>query len=95
MIAIALGGCRDKALEELERVRDEVCACKTAACGEEAMKKVPQQEVKPNHRAQALANEMLGCMAKLYLKDRPTTDPDSEAPSTSPGSAEPASAGTP
>ena len=43
-----------------------------------------------------LASEMLACMAKLYLKDRPKTGPDEEAPPpTSPGSAAPASAKKP
>lgn len=91
MIAIAflVGGCRDKGLEQLKTIRDEVCACKTPSCGEVAMKKVPQHDVKSDHRVQALANEMLACMAKLYLRDRPTTDPDAE-PAT--GSAEPPAA---
>jgi len=86
-IAFLVGGCRDKDLEQLKTIRDEVCACRAASCGEAAMKKVPQHDVKSNHRAQALANEMLACMAKLYLRDRPTTDPDAEPAA---GSAEPA-----
>lgn len=92
VIAMALAACRNKSLDELRVVRDEVCACKTTACGEEALKRVPQGDVKADHRMQELANEMLSCMAKLYLRDRPSTDPD--APSA-PGSADPASARTP
>jgi len=94
VIAIALLGCGDKQLETLEAVRDEVCACKTPACGEAAMKKVPQDKLESNRKMQHVAHAMLDCLAKLYDADRPSTDPDAEAP-TSPGSAAPASAGTP
>lgn len=78
MIAVALLGCRDGKLEELRSLKSEVCKCDTVQCGEEAMKRVPKYEA--NHRTQAIANEMIACMAKLYLKDRPSTDPDAEAP---------------
>jgi hypothetical protein len=93
VIAIMLLGCRDSKIEELRSVRAEVCKCESVACGEDAMRRVPKYD--PNHRTQEIANEMLACMAKLYLKDRPSTDPDQQAPATSPGSADPASAGTP
>lgn len=75
-IAIALCGCRDEGLDRLDDIRHEVCACETIACGEDAMKKVPQQGVTTDHRAQAIAREMMECMAKLYRQDRPMTDPD-------------------
>lgn len=94
VIAVALLGCGDKQLETLEAIRDEVCACKTPACGEAAMKKVPQDKLESNRKMQRVANEMLDCMAKLYVQDRPSTDPDAEEP-TSPGSADPASAEMP
>ena len=83
VIAVALAGCGDKQLEELRAVRDEVCACKTPACGEAAMKKVPQGTIKSTHAMQRVANEMLDCIAKLS-ETRPTTDPD--APEEAPGS---------
>jgi hypothetical protein len=80
VIAVALGlGCRDQTLEQLQAIQHEVCACKTTICGEAALKKVPQQDVRPTRESQAAARKMTECMAKLYLADRPSTDPDSEA----------------
>jgi hypothetical protein len=73
---VLLCGCRDPDVQHVKAVRDEVCACKTVSCGEEAVKKLPTHNIKASHRQQSLANEMLTCMSKLYLKDRPTTDPD-------------------
>ena len=78
VIAVALLGCGDSQLEELESVRDEVCACKTPACGETALKKVRQDKLETNRKMQRVANEMLDCMAKLAAADRPSTDPDAE-----------------
>jgi len=99
VIAVALLGCGDKQLETLEEIRDAVCACKAVACGEAAMKKVPQDQIKSNRKMQRVAAEMLDCMSKLYDADRPSTDPDEETPEaiapTSPGSAGSASGGTP
>lgn len=79
-----LAGCRDDTIQHLKEVRDQVCACTTAACGEQAMTRLPQSDVKPDHRAQGLANEMLNCMAKLYLRERPSLDPDRPADSDQP-----------
>ncbi len=98
VIAVALVGCQDEQLTQVESIRDEVCACKTVACGEAAMKRVPQDKIKSTHKMQTVANAMLDCMARLYDETRPTTDPDAEpaaAEPTSPGSAAPASAKTP
>jgi hypothetical protein len=95
-VALVLGGCGDKQLETVSAIKDEVCACKTPECGETAMSKVPQDELKSSRKMQRVANEMLDCMARLYEAKRPTTDPDAETPEpTSPGSAAPASAETP
>jgi cobalamin biosynthesis Mg chelatase CobN len=79
-LGLGLGGaaCRDPQLEELASVRAQVCACKTAACGEEAMKRVPQRDGWSEHRAQQIAKAMMDCLAKLYVEDRPSTDPDAE-----------------
>lgn len=76
VIAIAFCGCRDPETTRVQTVRDQVCGCKTVPCGEEAMKSLPSRDVRPGPRSQKLANEMLTCMSKLYLRDRPTTDPD-------------------
>ncbi|MDQ3370325.1 MAG: hypothetical protein M3680_33315 [Myxococcota bacterium] len=89
---LAATACRDPGLAELEAVKAEVCACKTAACGETALKKVPQHDVESNHRSQRIAREMLTCMADIYAADTPTTDPDAEQPAADPagGTAAPA-----
>jgi hypothetical protein len=78
VIAIALAGCGDPQIVKLEEARAEVCACKTAACGDAAMKKVPQERVTSNHRTQQLARDMLDCLHKLHMKDGPGPDPDAE-----------------
>lgn len=80
VIAIALAGCRDKRLDELKAVRDEVCACRDVACGEAALKKRPEADGTPGHRAQQLASEMVTCLSKLYLKERPDENPDEPTP---------------
>jgi hypothetical protein len=72
VICVALvAGCERHELKKMERVRDEVCACKTVACGEAALAKVPQKNVKSTPKSQAIARDMLDCMAKLYDEDRP------------------------
>ena len=80
VIAVALAGCGDKQLDDLKAVRDEVCACKTVACGEAAMTKVPQDKLKSTHAMPRVANEMLDCIAKLDEANRPSTDPDASDP---------------
>lgn len=87
VISVALLGCGNQQLEELERIRDEVCACKTPECGEAALAKVPQGKLETNRKMQAVASAMMDCMAKLDDADRPSTDPDAELPA--PGSATP------
>jgi hypothetical protein len=79
VIAIALCACRDRQLEAVKAVREEVCACQTVKCGEDAMKKLPPVTGSPGHRAQALAAEITTCLSKLYLKERPDEDPDAKA----------------
>jgi hypothetical protein len=94
VICVALAaGCRDPELTQLEQIKSEVCACKTASCGEEALKRVPQNEVASTHRSQTIAREMIDCLAKLYEAERPTNDPDAPAPG--PASAAPGSGATP
>ena len=78
VICIALAACGDSQEAKLERVRDAVCACKTAGCAEVAMKEVPQKDIESNHRTQKLAREMVDCLSKLYDQGRPTTDPDDD-----------------
>jgi hypothetical protein len=39
--------------------------------------------VPTDHRAQKIARLMTECMKRLYLSERPSTDPDAEAPERS------------
>ena len=94
-IAFLATACGDEQLERMTAIKDEVCACKTPACGQTAIAKMGEVKVKADRKAQRLARAMLDCMAKLNEAGRPTTDPDADLPPTSPGSADPASAGTP
>lgn len=99
VISLALVACRDDREARLAKVKDTVCACKTAACGEAALKDVPQKDIVSNHRTQLIARDMLDCLAKLYhdqqgagSDDDSGDDPD---PASDPGSAAGASAKTP
>lgn len=81
VIWVALvGSCGDSEVERLASIKDQVCACKDAACAETAMKQVPQHDIKSTKRTQKLGREMLDCLAKLYAANAPSTDPDHEAP---------------
>lgn len=81
VILLALvAGCRDQGISKLEALRDELCACKDAACGQATMAKVPSVEVSNTHRSQTIAREMLDCLSKLTSAERPETGPDSPAP---------------
>jgi hypothetical protein len=80
IVVALLAACGDDQVERLTAIKDEVCACKTAECGEAAMKKVPQENIASNRKTQRVASQMLDCMQKLYDSDRPTTDPDAELP---------------
>lgn len=71
-----LTACGDRDVAQLERVRDRVCACKTASCAEAAMRDVPQHDVRSNRRTQQIARDMLDCLARRYDAERPVTDPD-------------------
>ena len=78
VIWVALAACGDSQEAKLGKVRDAVCACKTAGCAEVAMKEVPQKDVESTPRTQKIAREMVDCLAKLYDQGRPTTDPDDD-----------------
>jgi hypothetical protein len=80
-VALALPACRDRSTKQLKEVRDEVCACKTVACAETALAKVPQKNVKSTPKSQQLAREMLNCLAELYAANQPSLDPDAEGSS--------------
>jgi len=77
-ILVTLAACHDRAVERLTAIKAEVCACKTAGCAEQAMKRVPEGTIQSTHRTQAIARDMLDCLAKLNTAERPATDPDAE-----------------
>jgi hypothetical protein len=74
-----LVGCRNRDIERLTEIKDQVCACKTVSCAEEQIKAVPKSAIKSTHRTQAIARDMLGCLARLHEAERPITDPDAES----------------
>lgn len=76
-LAVAAFGCGDRRTAELEHVRDQVCACKTASCADDAMKAIPQHDMPSTPRTQKVARAMLDCLSRLYDAGRPSTDPDS------------------
>lgn len=92
LVCLALGaaaaGCGDPQLARLSEIREDVCACKTAACGEEAMKRVPELAIESDHRSQKLAREMIDCMAKLYLASRPGTEDEAGSAGSGSGGAQ-------
>ena len=77
-VALAVAACRDHELERLSAVRDQVCACKTVACAEAALAKLPTGKVASTRRSQQVARQMLDCLADLYNRGRPTLDPDAQ-----------------
>jgi hypothetical protein len=86
-IAFMLAACRDPALDQLTAIKSEVCACKTASCAEQALKRVPQGAIKRMTRAQEVSRAMIECDAKLIEAERPSTDPDAEDSAESPAAA--------
>lgn len=93
-VALALGACSSDEAEKLEKVRDTVCACKTATCAEDALADVPKDKVEPTPRTQRIAREMLDCVAEIYSRGQPTQDPDAPLEPTDPEAPAPASATT-
>lgn len=83
-ILVTVVGCTDHGVERLTSIKAEICACKTASCAEQAMKRVPRETIESTHRTQAIARDMLDCLAKLQAAERPTTDPDAEGSAEEP-----------
>jgi len=77
-ILVTLVACSESDTERLNAIREEMCACKTASCAEQAMSRVPRHTIKSTPRMQAIAREMVECMARLQAAERPSTDPDAE-----------------
>lgn len=64
-------GCSKSPIDELEKIKDEVCACKDMACAEAAMKKIEKLE-EPKEaseadkkRAEEIGVAMMTCAMKL------------------------------
>ena len=93
LVFVAVGGlaaCGDKQLAQLEAVRAEICACTRPACAEAAMSKLPKENIRSDHRSQALATAMLDCLGKItFAANAAVTaeDPDAMGSAGQPGSA--------
>lgn len=85
-LLVTLSACTDHGAGALAKIKDEVCACKTSACAEQAMARVPKETIESNRRTQGLARGMLDCVARLQAAERPSTDPDSAGSSVGSGS---------
>ena len=75
-ILVTLIACNDQGAERLTAIKVKVCACKTASCAEQELKRVPEAPIKSTHRTREIARDVLDCMARLQEAARPTTDPD-------------------
>lgn len=80
LVPLVLAACRDPQVTRLEQVKQTVCACKTARCADDAMRAIPTGHVAASHRAQAIARDMLDCVARVYDAGAPSTDPDAPVP---------------
>jgi hypothetical protein len=87
-ILVTLVACNDQDAERITAIKSKVCACKTASCAEQEMKRVPEQSIKSTHRTQGIARELLACVVRLQEAERPSTDPDEEG-TVEPPAAEP------
>jgi hypothetical protein len=85
-ILVTLAACKDRDLERLDAVKDDVCACKDAGCADRVLAQIEKSRIASTPRTQAIAREIMECRARLEAADRPSTDPD--APTE--GSAAPA-----
>ena len=53
LAAISLTGCQDKALLEMEAVKDKLCACKSQSCVRALDKEFKASETKAKHLSKA------------------------------------------
>jgi hypothetical protein len=77
LVVTFTASCRDRELDELQRVKDQVCACKTIECAEQALAAMPTGEMRQPQKAKALAAEILDCYS---ARVKPPAD-DKIAPS--------------
>jgi hypothetical protein len=76
---VTLVACKDHDAETLTAIKARVCACTTASCAEQEMKRVPQGTIQSTHRTQTIARAMLECAAKLQAPEQPEADADADA----------------
>src|SRR3954462_4684342 len=99
-VALVGAGGGHEARQRAE-IRDEVCACKSPKCAQDAMERVPKHDIQSTPRSQRIAREMMDCLATIYKEGQPSTDPDAptdeatDEPPRVPGTADPASAKKP
>jgi hypothetical protein len=77
-LVLTLVACTDHGAASLTAIKNKVCACETPSCAEAELKRVPQDAIQSNHRTQAIARDMLDCLARLQTAERPKTDPDAD-----------------
>ena len=69
MLSVATLGCRDRGIDHMIGLKEKVCACKTAACVDDALKALDKVGDVPLRRRvilEELAHDMVDCMAKTY-----------------------------
>jgi hypothetical protein len=78
LVILALGaGCKDDAIAALESTRNRVCECKDATCVNAAMSAMKDHPTKHQRKAEAVAREIMDCVARVYQEtDAPMDLPD-------------------
>ena len=102
LVVLALGvgaGCKDEAVAALEKTRNRVCECRDATCVNAAMEAMKDHPTNHQRKAEAVAREIMDCVARVYQQTDAGTDvPDAEpsaggtsdgAPAGAPGDAAP------
>lgn len=83
LVILALGagsGCKDDAIAALESTRNRVCECKDATCVNAAMDAMQDHPTKHQRKAEAVAREIMDCVARVYQQtDAAIDSPDAEA----------------
>jgi hypothetical protein len=79
-LAVLAGACQDPDVDRMTQLTHDACACKTSACADAVMHKVGDAPVAASRKTQALAREMLSCVAKRHDEDLPADDGSGSAP---------------
>lgn len=86
VIALA-GGCRDVDVDRMDGLARKACACKTAACADAVVHEVGAAPVAATRKTEALAKELLDCVARRHEEELPPDDASAAATAAAPGSA--------